>query len=462
MITVALKDLFGKDSAIYQLFVWQVAGQIVSAVLQPTITLVTQQINGLYPVQELSPAELANLVGRAWITMDAGKTEASHAGINGDRFEKMVHLTQSSPNVGDLTVAYRRGLIKESGTGQDATSLEQGLREAGLNPKWVGLIKELAVQWPSPNDALDALLEGQIDSDTGKSLYSKFGGDPDYFQMLYNTRGNAPTPVEALTLANRGIIKWSGSGPESTSYEQAFLEGPWRNKWLEPFKALGEYLPPPRTVTAMVGSGALTPDQATQLLLKQGLSQELATAYVQDALNGQNAVDKQLTTSQLLDMYSAQLISVDDVTPLLAAIGYSAESIDWLLSYRDLQRSIAAVNSAVSRIHTLYTTYKIERDEARNALTSLHVSGAQVGGILDAWDIERTSNIKTLTAAQIGDAWKYLIISQTEALTELQGLGYTARDAWIYLSIVAKAPLDQAPPAQGPGGAVPSGTGATS
>jgi hypothetical protein len=52
-------------------------------------------------------------------------------------------------------------------------------------------------------------------------------------------------------MANRGIIPWSGSGPRSTSFEQAFLEGPWRNKWLGPFRKAAEYFPPPRTITAM-------------------------------------------------------------------------------------------------------------------------------------------------------------------------------------------------------------------
>lgn len=451
-MAIKLKALFGKNSAAYQLFVWQIAGQIVQTLLGPAMEELAQQINGTFPIVELSPSDLARLVARSWMSEREGADEASHSGVNADRFAKMVKLSTGSPSIGDLATALRRGIIPADGSGQDSTSFAQGLREAGLNGKWVNTVKELSVQWPTPNDALDALLEGQISEADGKALYAKFGGDPEYFQMLYDTRGNAPTPNEALVLANRGIIPWTGRGPNVVSYEQAFLEGPWRNKWQESFKSLGEYLPPPRTVTAMVGNGSLSRDQGLELLRKQGLSPDLAAAYVNDALHSQNSTDKQLTVSQLLDLYSAQLISANDVKPLLSALNYSDESIDWLLAYRDLQRAMSATRSAVSRVHTLYVGHKISRDETRNVLAALNVPADQVGDILNIWDIERTSNLKALTPAEIGNAWKYEIIDMSEALSELQALGYTARDAWIYLSVVNKAPLDMTSPEQGPSG----------
>lgn len=447
---MGLSSVLGGKGELAQFFVWQVAGQIVQALMGPAINELTKQINSDFPTVDLSPGDLAQLVVRNFRDLGDAVGEAKNAGIDGDKFSDLVKLASVPPNPSDLAIALRRGLITESGHGAGSTSFEQGMSESRLESKWHDLVKELAVQWPTPTDALDALLEGQVSFEDGKALYARLGGDPQFFTMLYNTRGSAPTPLEAIEMANRGVIPWTGTGPDVVSYEQAFLEGPWRNKWEKPYRDVGQYLPPPRTVTAMVAAGSLADDAALKLLMQQGLSADLAAAYIHDAHNEKSAQEKDLTVSQLLDMYEAGLIGSDDVTTLMEALRYSAETVGLMLAFRDLRRSISATNSAVSRIHTLYVGYKISATVATSSLNALKVPPTQVHAIVSTWDIERSANLKVLTAAQIVDAWYQGIIEQPEAIAELQGIGYTPRDAWILLSIKNKGPLDN-PPAAGPG-----------
>lgn len=458
---MGISDAFGAGSAISQIFYYQVAGQIVQDLLGPTLELVAQKVNAENPVFELTPADLAQLVVRNYMPMSDAASAAARSGLDAGKFADLVHIAGDAPAPGDLATALRRGLIHESGSGVDSTSFDQGIREGRLADKWIAMIKGLATEWPSPIQALDATLKGQIDLAGGKALYQKLGGDPQFFQLLYDSQGNAPTPVEALELVNRGIIPWTGTGPDAVSYEQAFLEGPWRNKWLKPYEALGEYLPPPRTVTAMLRNGSLTIDQATALFVKSGLSKELAAAYVNDALNSKNQAEHDLTVSEVLDLYGAGLISRDVAKPLLEALRYSDDNIDLLFSLRDARRAIAAINAAVNRIHTLYTTYKLGFDDAKKALTSVGVPADQVSDVLGIWSVERAANVKSLTAAEIVDAWFYQIIGESEALSELESIGYTPRDAWIRLSIKNKGPLDSAQPAQGPGSINPVPAGGT-
>lgn len=454
---MGLKDILGKNSAAYQLFVFQVMGQLVQAVLGPTLELVAQEVNSLEPTAELSPADLANAVVQSYISHGDAAGAAARSGLAGAKFDILVDLAGDALAPDALAEALRRGIIPEAGRGAGSTSFEQGIAEGRLKNKWGGIVKELAVRWPTPADALDALLEGQISDADARTLYARFGGDPQYFQMLFDTRGSAPTPIEALEMANRGIIPWDGTGPGATSFQQAFLEGPWRNKWQAAYRGIGEYLPPPRTVTAMVSAGSLTEDQALSLLVKQGLTKDLAAAYVHDALNRKSTAQRELTVAQVLDMYGAGLLKPDDAKNLLVALKYSPDSADELLAYKDLQRAIAATNQAVARIHTLYVTHKIDQTTAANGLNTLKVPATQIADIVATWDIERSINVKTLTPAQIADAWKEDIIGQDEALAELTGLGYTPRDAWILLSIKNKAPLPGAP-TQGPGPINPTPT----
>jgi hypothetical protein len=457
---MGLSDLFGGGGAVEQLFVWGVVNQVVSQVMGPTMNLITQKVNADNPTIPLSPADLAQLVVRGYISNDDGQATSRLSGITGTDFNHLVSIAGEAPAPGDMATALRRGIISESGTGAESTSFEQGIREGHLANKWIPVIKALAVQWPSPTDALDALLEGQVSEADGRALYERFGGDPDYFTMLFNTRGSAPTPDEAATMANRGIIPWSGTGPGSTSFEQAFLEGPWRNKWLKPYQDAAQYYPPPRTITAMLKNGSLTVTQAMTLLQQQGLSQELAAAYVHDAQLSQNQNDRDLTVSQVLDMYEAQLISPGDAKGLLQALNYSADNAALLLAYKDLQRAIATTNTAVSRLATLYIGHKINRDTAISGLNALNVPSAQVQEIIGLWDLQASVNVKTLSESQIVDAWYYKVITQDEAQQELQGIGYTPFDAWILLSNKNKQPLPNQP-APGPApiaGSVTPGT----
>lgn len=389
----------------------------------------------------LSPADAATAVIRGFLPQDQAAAEAAHTGMDAARFQTMIDLSGEAPAPGDLATAARRGIIPESGQGADSVSFEQGIREGNLKDKWSPIMRELAIQWPSPTDALNALLEGQITASEAQTLYQKFGGDPQYFQMLFNTAGTAPTPTQALELANRGIIPWDGTGPKSVSYHQAFLEGPWRNKWEPVFRALGEYLPPPRTVTAMFHDGQLSHDQAAQLLTKQGLTPDLVAAYLAPHGTSTAAAQRDLTRSDILALYSDRLTSRADTLKSLESIGYSAANAALIVELTDVRTSASQISVAVSRVRELFLAGKLSTADARAELVSLGVPTAQVGQIIDTWGLVGAASVKLLTAAQTVDAWYLTLISTDDAMSRLESLGYDTEDAGLLLAIKNKGPV---------------------
>jgi len=500
MTMAGLSDLFGKGSIAEQIFVWGILNQVIAALASPFFEQLTQEVNSKHPVTELSPPELAQLVVRNLIAPDdahnaalkAGLTadkfahlialaneyispgdlaqmvvrgfvnpsfahdEAIRSGMSAERFDLLTKIAADAPAPGDLAIALRRKLIPEDAGSPDTPSFAGGIREGRLGNKWIPVIRELATEWPTPTDALQAELEGQLSHAQALAEYERLGGDPQFYTWLFNTRGNAPTPSEALELVNRGIIPVSGTGPDAVSYEQAFLEGPWRNKWEKVFLALREYVTPPRSVVAMVHNGALSDNEAAAELAKSGLSPALIGAYIAEGHQQAAATSKDLTQTAVIDLYSARIIGKPDAHGLLTALGYSDTNATYLLELADLRRSIAAVNTAVARVHALYVGHKIKRSAAEQVLGALAVPGDQVKEIVSTWDLELAVNVKQLTEAQITDAWKRTVIGDTEALAELQSIGYTPRDAWILLSIKNQAPLPGEPPAgPSPVGVIP-------
>ena len=473
-----------------QLFVWQFAGQIIEALLGPGFAALTQQVNDITPVAQLqptdladavargfmphnaaadsarrsglendkfdtlidlatvrlSPADLAAAVLRGFLSRDDATAQAAPSGINAEHFATLLQLAQAVPPLATAAAAARLGIIPDQGTADGKPSFEGAAQQSRIPADWWPILKDLSRAYPTPNDILNAYLEGQVDEAKAKQLYEQLGGVPEYFQLLFDSNGTAPTPDMAGTMANRGIIPWDGTGPESVSFEQAFLEGPWRNKWSKPMRQLMEYLPPPRTVTAMFHEGTLTKQQATDLLVKQGLTAELAAAYVTSGSSQKTAKAKDLTETQVIALYEAQLVAEADAESMLGALGFDPDNAQYLLKLADLRRAISALNTAVSRVHTLYVGHKISRAVVQDTLTKLGVPTGQVSDILATWDLEAAVNVRLPTESQVVDAWHLTIIDQDKATAELVRMGYSAHDAWLLLSIKNKAPLPGEPP----------------
>ncbi len=423
---------------ILRIVLWQLVGELVGSAIAPYVAILTQESFRSHPVNALTAAEAAEAVIRNLMDFASAAAEASRTGIDEERFRTLVGLAGNAPAPEAMAEALRRGFVDE------ATYLK-GIRQGRLRDEWAELVKKLATRDPSPMDALDAYLEGQLEEETAREYFVKFGGNPEHFQWLYNTRGSAPTPVQAADMANRGIIPWEGRGPEVLSFEQAFLEGPWRNKWLPAFRQAAEYLPPPRTIVAMVREGSLSHDRAIELLRKNGLAPDLAEAYLVSASAQRTQGAKDLTEAQVRTLYRDRLIPRSTAHDLLVSLGYDAQEADWLLATVEVEIAHRYLSTAVSRIHSLYVGHRLSRADAVVFLQKLGLESAEVDDLLGLWEWERAANVRLLTPSEIAQAFRYEILTQEEAQAALEALGYTPHDAWVYLSIHAKGPLPNEP-----------------
>jgi hypothetical protein len=427
------------NNVLEQIAIWQVGGSLIGAALGPYMRALTNEVNQLTPLEPLSPAEAAAAVIRNVWSADQAAHEASFSGVNRERFDVLARLSGQAPGAGDLAVALRRKLI-------DHGRYLEGVRQGNLRDEWADLVQQLSIQQPSPTAMIDAYLEGQISEGEARTRYQQLGGDPDYFDILYNASGQAPTPTQALDLANRGIIPWDGEGEGVVSFRQAFLEGPWRNKWEQPFRALGEYLPPPRTVTAMYGEGSLSRDEAVTLLRKQGLSAEMAAKYVSAGSNVKTAPTRDLAQTTILELYRDQLIDRNTAGGMLTSLGYDPSEADFVLQIADVQLAQRFLGSAIARVHPLFVGHKVNDSTAQSVLAQLQVPAGNIQTLLEIWGYERAANVATLTAAQIAGSYKDELIDQADAQARLEQLGYTPQDAWLYLSqhVHRKLPLQPA------------------
>ncbi|HUZ84160.1 MAG TPA: hypothetical protein VMU66_05660, partial [Gaiellales bacterium] len=207
-----------ENNTLLQMVVYGLVQQLVGAVLSPFEQAVTSAVMSADPLVPLSPADLALMVIRNIRAEGDAAGEAAMSGINATRFSDLVLMTGDAPAPQALAEALRRGLI-------DAARFDTGIRQGRLRDEWGTLMQKLAVQQPSPMQALTAAVEGQLDPATAQTKFAEFGGDPANYEWLFGTVGSGPSPIEAASMAYRGAIPWTGSGLGVTSFEQAVKEG---------------------------------------------------------------------------------------------------------------------------------------------------------------------------------------------------------------------------------------------
>lgn len=471
----SLSDLLGAASSndtARQMFTWGILYGIVTSVFQPIVTEIEQEEweaavqAGLH--RALTPDELAVMVVRGYIDQGTGQAEAAKAGVQQGDFDQMVAVRRNPVAPQEAAVAARRNIMPQSGVAPGGVSYENAIIEGDLGNQWAPVIQALATTIPTPADILQAVLQGQVPAGTDpRQLYTKCGGeltDPDgfdWYTLMFNTRGSAPTPMEAGDMAKRGVIPWGDGtagnplieGPGAVSFHQAFLEGPWRNKWEPAFRALTEYFPPPRSVVAMLHNGSITNAQATTWLSEQGLAPATIQAYIADATRTKTSKTKELNEGAVTTLLVDKLVDQPTAVGLYEALGYTAAEAGLLASSAQARQTIADLNKNVNKVNSYYVAHKINRATATSELSALGLPADRVSALLAGWDIDRTANVRVLTPAQIADAWEYGVFTQDEAQAELGLLGYTPLDAWTVLSIKAKQPLPAKP--AGVGGLTP-------
>lgn len=430
----SVTDLFKSGGTAEQFLIWGVLQQLLGGALSPAVNDIAQAANSADPVLPLTPQQLAVGVARGILEQANSASEAAKSGIGPGRFAQLMALAESPPALSILLQNYQRSLGQVGPGMVHDVDLDAALADIGISPQYRAVVKAAALIQPSAEAVLNAWLEGQITEDEAVARIQATGLDPTWIQTAYNANGQAPTPVQALDMLNRGIISETGTGPESTSYQQAFLEGPWRNKWLPAFEALRYYLTPPRSVVAQLRSGAITEARATELLEKNGLDAQTAAEFLAEAGHTATAAQRELTQAQVVDSYEFGLLSHQQAHDDLTALKFTASDADLILALADKKKAIAASKSAITRLQTLYLAGTNSAPTTRSALESLGITDAQVSTLLATWDLEKVTSTKTLTAAEISAAVYYKGMTFDTGHTRLMALGYDSDDATVILS----------------------------
>lgn len=459
-VATMLKSIHDPEHAVSaiagQFLVYGVGFAVASQVLQPFLQ---EAANILWADNTYKPIDPSNLVTMAVRGIDPDTTAvtpipdnlkaiAAMSGYSPQYFQAMTDAAGSPPAPQDLFQMWRRGIIDDAG-------LVAGLRQGDTKDSWIPSFTKLAYTTPTPIDLVRAAVQNQMTYEQANTIATELGleppaflnNNPDWFRLLFNIAGRPPGPQEVGRMANRGIVDWSGTGPDATSFEQAIAESDVKTKWTAALTKLEAYYPTAGEARTLYQAGAITRDQLDKYLAGNGLDAELAAAFSFQATTQEVQQERALAKGEILTALYDGIINDTQATQLLGDVGYFGDVAKYMLETVHMRREIRAVNMAVRQVGSLYSHYKMTLEDARTSLHALGIADTESAALVEVWDIQRKPETRLPTAGELSAAVRYSGLAFDDAVTRMQNLGYTKFDATLIIASGSHvAPPDGWPP----------------
>lgn len=393
---------------------------LISAIMSAPAASLAQASFHNNPSVQLSPAEVALAVLRDNLGAIDPYLEASYSGVDRPRLDVLIKNTGEPPGLAQLLEAFRRGII-------DRARLEHGIRQSRVRNEWIDVVEALRYAPPSIGEIMAGRVQNHLPDAKARELAEDTGLAPEHFDWLHETHGRPPGTQELIQLLNRGLVT-------EDFVRAAIRESDIKNKYIDPILQTRVYLPPVRSIPAMLRHGTLTDARARELLASHGVRPEDIDVYVEEGHVQRSGTVRELTQAQVVRLYTARMITRATALVKLSALRFHDDDANLLLDFADDARREQLTNAAIRKIGTLYVGRKIERVDAINALSTAGVPTEAQHDLLAVWDIERDVNVHTPTIANVLHAYRQELVTPAYVHDALVRLGVDQADMRIVVA----------------------------
>lgn len=310
-------------------------------------------------------------------------SEAAGSGVTQERLQVMANLAGLPPGPEALLTMWNRQLIDES-------SVDAGIREGHMKTKWAGAFKRMRWAVLSAQDYASAHLRQWVDQEQMYEGGALTGHTKDQMDLLFLNRGRPASPTQMWRAWARGVIGPRGVPTDYADHAKAIAISDIRPEYAEMLWGIRFNYPTLFQLNRLVQAGAIDVATGADWAHKSLYAPEVVTA--------------------LTDYWSQPAQGTTSSWP-----GRAATQL-WTATHR------------------AYIKGDLPDDLARSTLGFIPVRGADLDAVMLLWDAERSVTRADLTPAEIRREYRKGVITQAEAMAELEARGYTLDDANRYLS----------------------------
>lgn len=339
-----------------------------------------------------------------------------------------------------------------------------------LNPAFLeleyGVNSATPVEVLSPADLAKAVVRSYQDAASAAADAAKSGVDGARFQVLTHLAGVAPGPEQLAEALRRGVIPETGSGADSTSFEQGIRETDLLDKWTQTVKALAKIWPSPADVIdAVVKNQVATADGLAtyekvggdaewfQLLVNINGNPPSPTELLElaargvipwhgtgpDAITFQQGIfegrtkDKWEpsyeklftyfpTVSEAVQLYRWGQLDKPGAVTFMTRRGLTPDQAQWWIGYADANAIDDYRGLTEQAILAMLSISYISDDQARVMLQAIHKGPAAIDELIAYGHIQRAIQSVNQSISRVGSLYQGRKITRDSAVTALTTL----------------------------------------
>ena len=399
------------------------------------------------PTRALDPGSAVEAVVRRFLPIEEGFDEVASAGLDVDRYRVLTQLAQRRPEPTLLMDQVNRGVITEE-------EAHQTLLHLGYGEETATELLTLRFAIPGPQDVVrfavrdvyrpEAVSRGGLLQDLperGVEDAERAGLTRTEFEKYWASHWVLPSVTQAFAMMHRGVI---------TENE---LRGLLRTQdiapgWREELTAIAFNVISRVDIRRMYREGIADRERVYRTYLDQGYKPEDAEALTEFAVADATTDARELTKSEVVNLYEAGAVTRAQAEAMLADLGFPAEEGEWLLALSEFRRFSRFRNLAISRVRARYVARRISETEAGAALDRVGMPTQERDALVDIWDAERDVDRPVLTTAFIGGLYRANHITEEEARVRWAQAGYRSAD----IDLLVLGYADGSPDAKTSGG----------
>lgn len=260
----------------------------------------------------------------------------------------------------------------------------------------------------------------------------KQGLDPEWARRYWYAHWNLPSINQGFEMLHRGLIDRDELDVLLRTQD---VMPYWRERLVQiAFRPLTRV-----DVRRMHALGTLDRDQVKKAYKDIGYNEENAELMTQFTEQYNQVSDRELTKTEILQLYKKGTLEYDDSLEFLVELGYDQDTAAWLLEEQAAAVTEDNRNLSLTQVKKMYFAGVITRGEATGRLAELNYTADDIERVYSLWELEAEPNIRTPSRTDLEKFYEAGIIDDDTWFDQMLNLGYTEEAiVWYFLLMTAQ------------------------
>lgn len=346
--------------------------------------------------------------------------------------EAYIKAGQGQLNPMDTIFGLWRGLLTE-------TQVRDILTLNGVDKRYHDLWIEKSRQIPPVQDLIRFMVRdtfkpqvvekygyGEEYPDAINEFLKKQGYSPEWGEHYWKAHWNLPSPNQVFEMLQRGIID------RDTMLEYLKVND-YPKFWRDALAQISYNLYTRVDVRRLLQAGMLTDEEAFKAYKEMGYDEVKARKLTDFAVKGISQDEKDLTKTDVLNLYEEGLIDRSETSTNLVKMGYDQSEADNILKLSDVNIAKAARTDAINYVKEKFQARTVDEAGARNELSAAGLKAQSVDRYLMAWKRINENDVTLPSKADVKGWFMNDYIDETKLRDYLKRLKYGAEEIDIYV-----------------------------